>query len=230
MLNRVKPVPQSPDDFYWESGKGDLNQALQFLIDLRRYVGNLEVPEGKQYRQIPHSGDPKPVGGDVRKPAVLDASYEHFGNDYLSISWPNFTPGQKEWIIFFPKKVPLREMFVNGLKNFFSASVAKPQEQDFRINTGLHGPNLQEAVQTVLKAYGINYSSDTAKLGYCLPEGTNYYEVTVDDAAEYEKGRRLIQAFVHGNAETPQQLKAEIDQALGVRSPAPVNAAKLEGI
>lgn len=48
-------VPTKPEDFYWKSGKGNLDQALQFLIDTRNYVAQLTLTEG--YRQMAHSGD-----------------------------------------------------------------------------------------------------------------------------------------------------------------------------
>jgi hypothetical protein len=167
----------------------------------------LPVPE--DYRQHAHSGDTVPVGGDETKPAVLDASYRHMGGDRISISIPEFTP-QQHPITHFERKMTLREHLAKAWN-----PKAKINLQDYRINTGFSTPFLHEALLKVLDHYGISVDTDSNKCGFSRPEQTLYVESSVDPD-HFDKGRKIIQAYVHGNAQTPEELKADIDEALGL--------------
>lgn len=211
-------IPTKPEDLFWESGKGDLEQALQFLIDTRNYIAQLTPPE-EGYIQLPHSGDPNPVGGNLSRPAVLDASYRHMGGDRISISIPIFTP-QETPIIHFERKMTLGERFKKALY-----PETKINLHDYKLNTGFCAPYLHEALLTVLDHYDLPMDKGSSKVGYCLPEQTYYVETSVDKD-HFERGRKIIQAYVHGSAQTPEELKADIDRALDIRScPHPSSSA-----
>ena len=201
-------IPKTPEDFYWKSGSKDVRAAMQFLIDTRNYVANIEIPNDYSfYRQIAHSDDEKIPGGDPNRPAVLDASYDHMAGKRLSISLPIFTPAQ-EAISFTPHRPTLSERFKKLLK-----PDTKIPKEDIKVNTGFHGPALQECFLLLLNHYGIQH--DTPKIGYYTPEMTAYIETTLEHPErDFDKGRRIIQAFVHGNAETPEQLMADIQRVL----------------
>jgi len=204
-------IPTKPEDFHWEDGKSGFREALQFLIDTRNFVANLEVPEGEHYMQIAHSDDDKPVGGDPRRPAVLDASYPFFERHLLSISVPIWTPGQ-QLFEFSKRKMTWKEAFKKAIWPDTQINL-----ETFKRNTGLTSMNLQAAFEKVLDAYGIKYR-DT-KIGFYEPEGTAYVETNLIHSADYEKGRKIIQAYVHGNAQTPEELQGDIAKALGQQGP-----------
>ena len=211
-----------PEDLYWESSKGDFKQALQFLIDTRDYVAQLEVPE--DYRQHAHSGDPNPVRGDATAPAVLDASYRHMGGDRISISVPDLTPQQNP-VTFYERDMTWKERFTKAVK-----PGTKINLETHRINTGFNTPFLQEALIKVLEHYDIEVDYDSNKCGFCLQEGTLYVESSVNPV-HFDKGRKIIQAYVHGNAQTPEELQADIDKAVAsALHPQPAASAMNYGI
>lgn len=199
-------VPTKPEDFFWESGKSDFKQALQFLIDTRNYVAQLKIPEGRHYMQMAHSDDKKPVGGDKQRPAVLDASYPYFGRHLLSISLPIWTPADQP-VTFSKRKMTLREAITKAIWPETQVNL-----DEYHINTGFTGTNLQEAFLTVLEAYSIK--TRAPKIGHSHVEGTVYIETSLENSADFEKGRKIIQAYVHGNAETPEELIQDIQRAL----------------
>ena len=203
-------IPKKPEDFYWESGKGDLRKALQFLIDTKNYVANLEVPkEFSHYRQIAHSGDKTAPGEDPSRPAVLNASYKHMGGNRVSFSFPIFTPA--EWPA---RQLPYEPTFRDKFRNLVDRNFSMPKYGDVVVNTGFNAGTIQEAFLILLDSYRIRYESGSTKLGYYEPEMTSYIETTVDDPAEHERGRRLMQVLAHSKAETPEQLFKEMNQAL----------------
>ena len=212
----MRKIPTKPEDLFFKSGKSTLDQALQFLIDTRNYVAQLKVPdEYKHYRQIAHSGDTKIVGGDKNRPAILDASYKHMGGDRLSISFPIFTPAQSP-----VSSVPRHAIAINWDKlrmKFNSNSNRSVKIENSHINTGLTVTNLLEAFTMMLEDYNVELDFDTQKIGFSLPEATRYVEVSVENTEiDFEKGRTIIQTFVHCNAQTPQELQQDIYNALGL--------------
>lgn len=127
-------IPQAPTDFAWRAN--DLNSAYQFMIDARHYVRNLPVPEGMQYQQIAHSGDP-PIG-DPKRPALLNASYQYQGRSLVSISMPEFTRMQVDC-----------DDWEKGIRN-----------------TGFTGSNLSESLRTIFKSQGIEIERGKFGLSY----------------------------------------------------------------
>lgn len=209
-FHMVVKIPCGPADFYWKSGESTFDEGLQYLIDLRNYVANLEVPEDFDgYRQIAHSGDDKAVGHDVHRPAVLDACYENFfGRDYASISMPTFTPSQKpiEWG---ERKMTLQEKLRKAVN-----PNTKIDLSTYKINTGLHSGNISEAFVKVLDGFGIRFNQDSLKFGVSTVEFTAYTEVIVDTPDDFRRAKAIVQAYVHGNAQTPAELKQDMDSAL----------------
>ncbi len=201
-------TPTKPEEFDYEDGKGDIRAAMQFLIDARNYVAQIEIPKGRPYMQMPHSDDTKIVGDDGKKPAILDASYIYFERPYLSISLPDFTPTQ-EMLTIIPRKITPWDK----LRKAFNPN-AKIITENYKINTGFTSGNLQDAFLTLLKHYGIEVKSGSTKIGHDRVSGTAYFESILQDPRDYEKGRKIIQAYVHGEAETPEELTRDIQRAL----------------
>ncbi len=199
-------IPKKPEDFNYNLRESTLDDALQFLIDTRNYVANLDVPDGAIYCQRPHSDDKKPVGGDISRPAVLDASYIYFNRKLLSISLPIFTPAQ-EMMAYSVRKMTLKETITKAIWPDTKIYIER-----FQSNSGFTALNLEDAFLKLLSAY--NIENEGQKIGYYVPEGTSYIETTVSSHADFNKGRKIIQAYVHGNAQTPEELKRDINKAL----------------
>lgn len=195
----------SPDDFYWKASESTFEDALHFLVRTRMLVAQLAPPADRPYIQIAHSDDAKAVGGDPNRPAVLDASYEHFGVHRLSISLPDFTP-HNEPVAFSMRKMSLKETLTKAIWPDTKINLEK-----FEVNTGFTYTNLKEALGCVLNHYGID--SDESKIGYSRTEGTQYIE-TIVPYEDFLKGRKIIQAYVHGTGNTAQRLQSDIENAL----------------
>lgn len=103
---KPKPPPIDPPNIKWPGSGASAPEHMQYLIDAREYISQMEVPEGLHYLQVPHCGGP--FVGDKNRPAVLDASYDYRffdendkkgGRVFASISVPRFTPLEvDQWV------------------------------------------------------------------------------------------------------------------------------------
>jgi hypothetical protein len=150
---------------------------VQFLIDLRRHIASRQdTPEG--YIQMPHSD--APLIGDGRNPAMLDASYIHFERPFISISIPDFI----EVPAFDKYSYENGEMVLNDYHD------------------GLSQKNLVESFNVLLEDQGLigttNYPGDGTKIAHDRVSSTLYVEVVIDNPADYERGRNIIDQLVRG--------------------------------
>lgn len=196
----------SPNDFYWKSGESNFRDALVFLVQARKLVQEQKIPKGRSYRQFVHSDD-KFVGTDIYNPAILDASYSFHEKKILSVSLPNFTQIQENY--------RLKHPYLFKLKTIFD-SQAGPGK--LIRSTGFSLQNFEETLNQVLNNLGVIVQEP--KIGEDTQSETFYIEFDVNpDNGDYDKGRKIIQAFVHSNANTPEELLADIKLALKKEEP-----------
>ena len=162
--------------------------ALDYLLAVRALILSQTPPEN--YIQRPHSDDPKPVGGHPRLPALLDASYEHFGRRLLSVSFPLFVQ---------------QDLSNRGLPWTFTKNW-RGQEQ-LQMVHGLNSWTLSETLRSILKLLKVEYDNSDAKIGYDRLSLTNYVEFSAKSHNDFRRGRKLIRLLVHGNEKSDRRLR-----------------------
>jgi hypothetical protein len=155
-------------------------EALEYLIAAREYIA--EHPTSENYIQAPHSDDRRIVGGNIRRPALLDASYTHGPSNriLLSISFPLFVE--------------------TGLFSNYD------DKGGIYFPDNFNATKLGGALQNVLASQGIKYNFGTQKVGRDNIAQTIYIEATVDNMEQYEAGRKIIQQIVHGDVSSDKKL------------------------
>lgn len=204
------------ESFFYEDDVNDPDQAASFLLNLRDFVAQMPVPDGTHYVQMPHSDDTKIVGGDRKRPAILDASYPYFNSHLLSVSFPDFTPLSDPF-----SKISTFSYHLLQLKSRFGfASTGEKPVLKFggdyiKINRGLSAPNIQAAFLTFLGNYGIEFQDGSTKVGHDRLSSTGYVEARLEHPErDYERGRAIIQTLIHGAQSSVEELRRDTDGVL----------------
>ena len=217
-------LPKRPEDFFFDENEKDPKKVMAFLIDVRDYIAGLQVPPGLRYMQMSHSNDEKIVGGDKRRPALLDASYPYFHDKVLSVSYPDFTPFVRDY-----SKINAGTYCFLRLKHSFGGAAKGKQPAlkvggDYlRVGKGLTEKTLKHAFMAWLEHYGVEFQDGSVKIGHDQTSSTGYIEAKlVHPDRDYERGRAIIQALIHGNQHTAEELHRDIEGVLGRQYKLPV--------
>ena len=169
------------DKVKWPSGVPDSPaKALEYIVMARDYVAGRAAPAN--YRQQSRSDDFRPVGEDLTRPAILDASYKCAGKYFLSLSCPDFVK----------QDIPYED---NGHKD--------ESPPKLRFLPGFSSLHLGYCLEIIAKDMGIK--TDEVQIGKDKRGGAFYVEFETD-AAGYDYGRKLISAIVHGDSSNDEQL------------------------
>jgi hypothetical protein len=162
-VGNVEAVTKKLDDFHYE----ETTNPLQFLAEARDYIANHDVPEGRNFRQTPHTD--APTVGDITKPAMLDASYQYGRRNLVSLAFPDFIE--------------------------LESSAAKiDADGKMRFGSGLSAMNLGQSMADILKENGIRFDAGEMKIGHDRMNRVSYIEFDVD-AADYEKGKDIFRTI-----------------------------------
>ncbi len=203
---QLKSLPlEPPSHIKWPGKEAKLHEHLQYLIDVREFISQMNVPEGLEYLQFPHSD--APCVGDKTRPAVLDASYDYRFNNgnegisgrvFASISIPDFTPVEKDrW----------------------------ESEQYFRAQ-GLSVFNINDSFKSMLEKVGVEIE-DGGKIGVDRMSGTCYFEYTIHPA-DYERARAVIDAYIRSDIIDGAELLEHIKKGDRVREFMDIPGARVD--
>lgn len=166
------------------SYNGETTDALQFLVEARDYIANHDVPEGRNFRQTPHTD--APTVGDITKPAMLDASYQYGRRNLVSLAFPDFI-----------------EM---------ESSAAKiDADGHLRTGNGLSAMNLGDSMARVLKENRVKFDAGEMKIGHDRMNRVSYIEFDVDPA-DYEKGKDIFRTISTNPHLGPDDLSRKIEE------------------
>jgi len=184
---------KNKDQFDLSHPGRDPLEALRYLINLREFIF-LQTPPSR-YLQQPHSDDFVPVRGNIEMPAMLDASYVHFGRYLLSISIPGFIRHDEPF------------------------EFKKDAEGKERVHylPGVTGFNIDHSLKGILNCFGIQ--TEETKYGKDKLSDTYYIEFEVKNKEDYKIGRCIIQKIIHGNYATDKELRSEIEKIIYARKP-----------
>lgn len=166
------------------SYNGETTDALQFLVEARDYIANHDVPEGRNFRQTPHTD--APTVGDITKPAMLDASYQYGRRNLVSLAFPDFIE--------------------------IESSAAKiDADGHLRTGNGLSAMNLGDSMARVLKENGVKFDAGEMKIGHDRMNRVSYIEFDVDPA-DYEKGKDIFRTISTNPHLGPDDLSRKIEE------------------
>ena|GEM_PF-4565182 len=155
----------SDDPIQW------VNASRDYSLEARRYVA-AHTPPDDGFEQQPHSDDLRPVFGNKKLPAILDASYQipETKRNLLSISFPSFVRDSPSI-----EKNPI---------------TGQPQ---FKRTPGFCSDYLGYSLGKILETQGVDARKQ--KTGDDSFRNTTYLEWDVSPD-QYEKGRQIISEYV----------------------------------
>lgn len=168
----------------WPGEQASELDHLRYFTQTMNHVASSPPPPGYSYVQMPH-GEGTTIG-DPSKPAMLNASYKHFGRSLVSFSIPDF--------------IKLEEGF-----HFHQGSDG--QVADIKRGMGLTTFNLSDSLTAIMDANGVR--TDEPKIGHDRMSRTIYVEMDVR-GEDYDRAKTIMNTIVQGRDKSPSQLLSQI--------------------